>query len=84
MTTPLDGRQLADELDAPQAYDKVDLIKVASALRSLADKLDMALKVANDLSESMDSVHTDRVTLAEKVRVLTAERNALLTPAEVS
>ncbi len=75
MATEYDGHKLADELEHPNAADQVDLLKVAATLRDLANKLYSALKVANDLSESMDTVHVDRVTLAAMVSKLTVERD---------
>lgn len=76
MTTPLDGRSLADELDNPQSTRHINLLEISAALRALSDKLEATLKVANDLSESMDSVHTDRVMLADMVKKLTDELEA--------
>lgn len=75
MATEYDGHKLANELEHPHAADGVDLLKVAATLRDLANKLYSALKVANDLSESMDSVHMDRVALAAMVSKLTVERD---------
>lgn len=75
MTTVYEGRKLAEDLVDPAKAARIDLLKVAETLRSLSDGLDATLKVANDLSQSMDSVHLDRVKLAALVEGLTAERD---------
>lgn len=76
MTIDHDGRMLADTLEDPASGAQVDLSQVAAKLRYLADRLDATLKIANDLAESMDAVHVDRLALATKVKMLTVERDA--------
>ena len=75
MTLYFDGPELAAALENPHTSATLDLPKVATVLRTLSDRLHLALKAANDLSASMDSVYTDRVALAAMVEELTAERN---------
>lgn len=76
MTIDHDGRMLADELENLASGAQIDLSQVAAKLRYLADRLDATLKIANDLAESMDAVHADRLALANKVKMLTVERDA--------
>ena len=76
MTIDHDGRMLADALENPVPGAQVDLQQVAAKLRYLADRLDATLKIANDLAESMDAVHVDRLALATRVKMLTVERDA--------
>jgi hypothetical protein len=75
MTLYYDGLKLAEALETPDTSDQLDLRKVAAVVRTLSDRLQLALKAANDLSASMDSVYSDRVALAAKVEELTAERH---------
>ena len=71
-----DGRMLADALENPVLGAQIDILQVVAKLRYLADRLDTTLKIANDLAESMDVVHADRLALASKVKMLTVERDA--------
>lgn len=71
-----DGRMLADALENPALGAQIDILQVVAKLRYLADRLDATLKIANDLAESMDAVHADRLALATKVNMLTVERDA--------
>lgn len=80
MTLYFDGLELAEALENPDTSAQLDLPKVATVLRTLSDRLHLALKAANDLSASMDSVYTDRVALAAKVQELTAERHLYQAP----
>lgn len=75
MTFYVNEQQLAEALENPASHQKLDLIQVANVVRTLSERLQLALKAANDLAESMDSVYTDRVALAAKVEELTAERH---------
>jgi len=80
MTLYYDGLKLAEALENPHTSAKLDLPKVASVLRILSERMHQALKAANDLAESMDSVYTDRVALAARVEELTAERHQYQAP----
>lgn len=76
MTVDYDGRRLAAELVQTAAGQPIDIARVAHTLCVLADRLEAALKAANDLSQSMDSVHLDRVQLADMVSKLSDERDS--------
>lgn len=67
--------ELADALANPAQHQTIDLTEVANVVRMLSERLQLALKAANDLAASMDSVCTDRVALAARVEELTAERH---------
>lgn len=80
MTFYVNELQLADALENPASHQTLDLIQVANVVRTLSGRLQQALKAANDLAQSMDSVYTDRVALAAKVQELTAERHLYQAP----
>ena len=78
MTVDYDGRRLAAELEQTASGQPIDISRIAHTLCVLADRLEAALKVANDLSQSMDSVHLDRVQLADMVVKLSDERDTYM------
>lgn len=80
MTIFVNELQLADALENPASHDTLDLTEVANVVRMLSERLQLALKAANDLADSMDTVYTDRAALAAKVEELTAERHLYQAP----
>ena len=74
-TTYCDARQLAAEIEEFVFLNEKDVARVATVLRVQADRLDVVLQAANDLSASMDPINKDRQMLASEVAKLRAERD---------
>ena len=72
--TPHVGRMLALELEN-SVENSASIGRAADALRLFADQLDHLLSMANDLSASVDTVLTDRLSLVGELQMAIEERD---------